>query len=88
MKKVLKVDNKTERVDLYDTAGAEIYKSIRSLYYQGAMGALLVYDVTQSDSFYDIKEYLDQIVESCSDFVKIVLLGNKTDLKNRQIQRK
>jgi GTPase SAR1 family protein len=59
MKKVLKIDNKTVRVDLYDTAGTEIYKSIRSMYYQGAMGALLVYDVTQSDSFYDIKNFLD-----------------------------
>ena len=45
MKKVIKVQGKTVRVDLYDTAGAEIFKSIRNMYYQGAMGALLIYDV-------------------------------------------
>ena len=70
-----------------DTGGQETFNSQNKIYYKKADCILLVYDITSLDSFKAIENhYLKQINEKCKEDVKVVLLGNKTDLqKIRQV---
>ena len=71
-----------------DTAGQEDYKAINEIFYKQANGILLVYDVTNSYSFDEIQDYYcKKIEDNCNKDIKVILLGNKSDLENeRQIQ--
>ena len=73
-------DGSIIKLRVLDTAGQEIYNSINENYYKDADGCLLVYDITNIDSFERIKDYyIQKIKEKCKKNIKIVLLGNKTD---------
>ena len=62
-----------------------MYRALSFQYYREADGCLLVYDITRRDSFEEIKNYFcKQIREKCKTDIKIILLGNKTDLKNER----
>ena len=68
-----------------DTAGQERYNSISENYYKQADCCLLVYDITSRDSFNRIENYfVPKIKENCNKNLKVVLLGNKIDLKDRR----
>jgi small GTP-binding protein len=68
-----------------DTAGQERFKAINTQYYRGADCCLLVYDITDKKSFEEIKKYYNQeIKDKCPKHVKVILLGNKTDLENER----
>ena len=78
-------DGSLVSVTLIDTAGQEKFRALNSQYYRNADGCLLVYDITNMDSFKEIKDYyLRQIKDQCKKNIKIVLLGNKTDLENER----
>ena len=70
-----------------DTAGEEMFRSLNACYYRKADCCLLVYDITNRQSFEEIKNYYNQnIKEQCKKNIKIILLGNKTDLEdNREV---
>lgn len=70
-----------------DTSGQERFDSINYSYYKDADCCLLVYDITSRKSFDKIKEYyIPRLKENCKVIIKVVLLGNKSDLKeNREI---
>ena len=69
-------------ISLFDTAGQERFRSLSDQFYKKADGALLVYDITRQDSFDEIKDYYYQkIQENCNKNIKIMVLGNKTDLE-------
>ena len=68
-----------------DTAGEEKFRSINASYYRKADCCLLVYDITNRKSFEEIKNYYNQnIKEQCKKNIKIILLGNKTDLEDQR----
>ena len=68
-----------------DTAGQEKLKALSNQYYQKADGILLVYDITNQASFDEIKNYYSkQIKDRCKFGVKVLLLGNKTDLEDER----
>jgi small GTP-binding protein len=71
-----------------DTGGEERYRSITTNYYRTADCCLLVYDITDKNSFEEIKNFFNEKVkEKCKEKIPIILLGNKTDLENqRQVQ--
>ena len=70
---------------LLDTAGQETFNSITENYYQQANCCLLVYDITSKDSYYKVKSYYaKKIKHDCKNILKVVLLGNKADLKDRR----
>ena len=78
-------DGSLVSVTLIDTAGQEKFRALNNQYYRNADGCLLVYDITNMDSFKEIKDYyLRQIKDQCKKNIKIVLLGNKTDLENER----
>ena len=80
-------DGSLVNVKILDTAGHEKFRALTHKYYADADGCLLVYDITDRDSFNEITHYYcEQIKEKCKKDIKIVLLGNKTDLEeNREI---
>ena len=68
------------KFNIWDTAGQEKYKSLAFNYYRDADVVLLVYDVTLSYTFEQMKVWLKQVKDNVSKHVKLVLLGNKIDL--------
>ena len=71
---------------IYDTAGQERFNSINETYYKKADAVLLVYDITNKDSFDLIKNYYcPKIKEFCKKNIPIILLGNKTDLEENRV---
>eukprot|EP00891_Asterochloris_glomerata_P001044 jgi/Astpho2/1044/Aster-00862 len=79
IKKIL-LDNKWIKLQIWDTAGQERFRTITSAYYRGAMGILLVYDVTDEASFNNIRNWMRNIEQHASDNVNKVLIGNKCDM--------
>ncbi|CAI9765297.1 unnamed protein product [Fraxinus pennsylvanica] len=66
---------------MWDTAGQERYRAITSAYYRGALGALLVYDVTKPSTFENVSWWLKELRDHADSSIVIMLIGNKTDLK-------
>ena len=79
-------DGSIVKVHLLDTSGQEIYKSINETYYKKADCCLLVYDITNRKSFDECKDYYNKnLIEKCKKDVKVILLGNKTDLEDQRV---
>ncbi|KAF8708749.1 hypothetical protein HU200_030135 [Digitaria exilis] len=75
------VEGKTIKAQIWDTAGQERYRAITSAYYRGAVGALLVYDVTKAATFENARRWLKELRDHADDAHTVVMLvGNKTDL--------
>jgi len=79
--RLVQIDGKQVKLQIWDTAGQESFKSITRSYYRGAHGALLVYDITRRDSFNSLKGWLAEVRENSKEMV-IMLIGNKSDLEN------
>lgn len=71
--KALKVDDKVVSLQLWDTAGQERFQSVTKAYYRGAQGVILMYDITQEESFIAVKSWINSIQVS---------LATKTGLWN------
>ena len=85
--KSYKINNQVFKIEMWDTAGQERYKSITAAYYKGAKGALIVYDTTQKTSFENIDKWMVEIKDKASKDMKLMIIGNKTDLKDsRQVE--
>ena len=78
--KSIKINNKIIKLQIWDTAGQERFKSILSSYYKGANGILLLYDITNVNSFKSLSNWLIDIEKNSSKNVKKILIGNKCDL--------
>ena len=77
-------DNNEVKVQIWDTAGQEKYRSITSSYYKGAHGCLLVYDITRKVTFENIDKWLAEIKLSSNNEINMVLIGNKCDLEDKR----
>jgi len=76
----------TVKFEIWDTAGQERFKTITSSYYKGAHGIILVYDITDKQSFRDIDNWLSEVEKHANENVNKLLVGNKSDLEqNRQV---
>ncbi|CAH8597560.1 unnamed protein product [Heterobilharzia americana] len=76
------IDGKVVKAQIWDTAGQERYRAITSAYYRGAVGALLVYDISKRNTFTNLNRWLNELKEYASNDVVIMLVGNKCDLKH------
>ena len=74
------INGKIFKIEMWDTAGQERYKSITAAYYKGAKGAMIVYDVTNKESFDNVDKWHNEIKEKASKTINIMMIGNKTDL--------
>ncbi|KAK8948517.1 Ras-related protein RABA1d [Platanthera zijinensis] len=80
--KSLNVDGKVIKAQIWDTAGQERYRAITSAYYRGAVGALLVFDVTRRDTFENIERWLRELRQHTDPNIVVMLVGNKSDLRH------
>ena len=84
--KTLQIGNHEVRLKIWDTAGQERFRNITSQYYKGAEGIILVFDLTKKESFDKINDWMKQIkLNTQSDEIAIVLLGNKKDIVNERV---
>ena len=74
----------TIKVQLWDTAGQDRYRTIAKNYYKGSHGILLLYDITKENSFENIREWVQNIREEVYEKAIIFLIGNKIDKKNER----
>ncbi|KAK9217335.1 hypothetical protein WN943_005962 [Citrus x changshan-huyou] len=79
------VEGRTTKAQIWDTAGQERYRAITSAYYRGALGALLVYDVTKSITLENVSRCLKDLRDHSDSNIVIVMIGNKTDMKHLQL---
>ena len=79
---LIQVENKTIKAQIWDTAGQERYRAITSAYYRGAVGALLVYDVTKVMTFENVKRWLKELRDHADSNIVVMLIGNKIDLRH------
>ncbi|KAL0412787.1 UNVERIFIED_CONTAM: Ras-related protein RABA2a [Sesamum radiatum] len=80
--RTLQVEGRTVKAQIWDTAGQERYRAITSAYYRGALGAILVYDVTKPITFENVSRWLKELRDHADSNIVIMLIGNKTDLKH------
>jgi len=82
--KSIHVDGKTVKAQIWDTAGQERYRAITSAYYRGAVGALLVYDISKHLSFENVERWLKELRDHAEPNIVVMLVGNKSDLRHRR----
>ncbi|KAK2949731.1 putative GTP-binding protein ypt3 [Blattamonas nauphoetae] len=80
--RTIQYDGKTIKAQIWDTAGQDRYRAITSAYYRGAVGALLVYDISNRDSFENCDRWLRELKEHADPSVQILMAGNKCDLRH------
>eukprot|EP01018_Ginkgo_biloba_P005231 Gb_18551 [translate_table: standard] len=76
------LEQKTVKAQIWDTAGQERYRAVTSAYYRGAVGAMLVYDITKRQTFDHVPRWLEELRSHADNNIVIMLVGNKCDLGN------
>ena len=79
------IDGKLVKMQLWDTAGQDRFRNIVASYYRGAHGVILVYDVTNEDSFSNVRSWVNETKTHLQDHVPKLLVGNKVDEPSRVI---
>lgn len=82
--RTLDLSGKIAKLQIWDTAGQERFKNITSSYYKGAHGVILVYDITDRQSFKDVENWLSEVSKHASENIVKLLVGNKCDLEGQR----
>lgn len=82
--RMINLQDKLVKLQIWDTAGQESFRSITRSYYRGAAGALLVYDITRRDTFQHLGRWLEEARQHSQSNMVIMLIGNKNDLEHRR----
>ncbi|KAG0598432.1 hypothetical protein M758_12G072900 [Ceratodon purpureus] len=78
----MEIDGKEIKAQIWDTAGQERFRAVTSAYYRGAVGALIVYDISRRNTFENVGRWLDELRVHSDASVVVMLVGNKCDLDN------
>jgi len=82
--RTIEADGEKVKLQIWDTAGQERFRTITSTYYRGTHGVIVVYDVTNNETFGNVKRWLHEIDQNC-DLVNRILVGNKNDDASRKV---
>jgi Ras-related protein Rab-1A len=82
--RTIELDGKCIKLQIWDTAGQERFRTITSSYYRGAHGIIIVYDITDQDSYENVKQWLNEIERYANEKVDKLLVGNKADLEDKR----
>ena len=80
----MEVNGKKVKLQIWDTAGQERFKNITASYYRGGNGVLVVYDITDRDSFENLNSWLIEIEKNANKNIYKLLIGNKSDLEDKR----
>ncbi|TPX33314.1 hypothetical protein SmJEL517_g03710 [Synchytrium microbalum] len=83
--RTIELEGKTVKLQIWDTAGQERFRTITSSYYRGAHGIIVVYDVTDQDTYSNVKQWLQEIDRYANEGVNKLLVGNKSDLTTKKV---
>jgi len=83
--RTIELEGKRIKLQIWDTAGQERFRTITTAYYRGAMGILLVYDVTDDKSFANIRNWIRNIEQHATESVNKMLIGNKCDMVEKKV---
>ncbi|KAI8326717.1 GTP-binding protein [Choanephora cucurbitarum] len=78
--KNIEIEKRSIKAQIWDTSGQERYRAITGAYYRGAVGALVVYDITRRNSFQNVSHWLKELRDHADQNIVIMLVGNKVDL--------
>ncbi|XP_053549457.1 ras-related protein Rab-3B [Bombina bombina] len=78
-------NEKRVKLQIWDTAGQERYRTITTAYYRGAMGFILMYDITNEESYNAVQDWATQIKTYSWDNAQVILVGNKCDLEDERV---
>ncbi len=79
------INNEIFKINIWDTSGQERYKSITTAYYKGAKGAMIIYDVTNQNSFNNVDKWFNEIKDKAYKNINLIMIGNKTDLEDKKV---
>lgn len=86
--RTIESNGKKIKLQVWDTAGQERFRTITTAYYRGAMGIVIIYDVTDSRSFENVENWYQTVTQHANDDAQIFLVGNKCDdEENRQVSK-
>ena len=85
MAKNLTLKNRNIRIQIWDTAGQEAFRSITRTYYKNSTCAFIVYDITDKKSFDNVITWLNEVKDMCYKDILICLIGNKCDLEGKRV---
>ncbi|KAK7843368.1 ras-related protein rhn1 [Quercus suber] len=80
----LAVNDATLKFEIWDTAGQERYHSLAPMYYRGAAAAIIVYDITNAESYARAKKWVQELQKQGNPTMVMALAGNKTDLEDKR----
>ncbi|KAK9447183.1 ras-domain-containing protein [Limtongia smithiae] len=83
--RTIELDGKTVKLQIWDTAGQERFRTITASYYRGAHGIIIVYDVTDQESFTNVKQWLQEIDRYATEGVNKLIVGNKSDMVDKRV---
>jgi len=83
--KNIKIDDYDCRIQIWDTVGQECFKSVSRGYYKNSVCALVVYDITNRDSFNNVLSWIDEVKKNGPNTITLVLVGNKSDLNDKRV---
>jgi Ras-related protein Rab-8A len=84
--RTMDIDGQRVKLQIWDTAGQERFRTITTAYYRGAMGILLVYDVTDERSFNNVRNWIRNVDQYASPTVNKILIGNKCDVEDKRVR--
>ena len=85
--KLIQIEDKIVKIQIWDTAGQEKYRAIMPSYYRNCSGILIIFDITNEQSFDNVSKWYDEVLKNCGtdkDY-KTMLIGNKSDLNDKRI---
>ena len=83
--KNIELNKQIYRIQIWDTAGQENFRSITRAYYKNSVCAMIVYDITSSETFQHIQNWIEDIRNQSPKTVLIILIGNKIDLEDKRV---
>ena len=78
--RTLQINKSTVRLQIWDTAGQERYRTITKAYYKNADGVMIVFDLSDRESFQNIDSWLQEVEKHCGPDVSVMILANKCDI--------
>lgn len=85
MSKLITVNGKAIKFQIWDTAGQEKYHSLAPMYYRGAAAAILVYDITRAASFKTLQSWVEELQSKGPKEIALAIAGNKADLETQRV---